>query len=92
MNRISLTILTILSLAVPATFGQLGIFSHEQDVGAAAEPGSVKLDCARGEDTVAGGGENNWNTNHALGTINVPSWLPYSRFIAFVSYQLAYPE
>lgn len=66
MNRIAFTTLTILSLAAPAAFGQLGIFFNEQDVGTVAKPGSVNFDSARSEYTVAGGGENIWNTNDAF--------------------------
>jgi regulation of enolase protein 1 (concanavalin A-like superfamily) len=52
-------------LAFPAST-DLGIFSHQRDIGNVAKPGSVNFDPARGEYLIAGGGENMWFTNDAF--------------------------
>ena len=49
-----------------ATSTELGIFSHQHDIGNVARPGSVNFDSARGEYLIAGGGENMWFTNDAF--------------------------
>jgi Tol biopolymer transport system component/regulation of enolase protein 1 (concanavalin A-like superfamily) len=45
---------------------ELGIFSHQSDIGNVARPGSVNFDPAKGEYLIAGGGANMWFTNDAL--------------------------
>jgi Tol biopolymer transport system component len=45
---------------------ELGIFSHQRDIGSVARPGSVNFDPAKGEYLIAGGGENMWFTNDAF--------------------------
>ena len=42
---------------------ELGIFSHQRDIGNVARPGSVNFDPAKGEYLIAGGGGNMWYTN-----------------------------
>ena len=49
-----------------ATSTELGILSHQHDIGNVARPGSVNFDSARGEYLIAGGGENMWFTNDAF--------------------------
>jgi len=44
----------------------LGIFSHQRDIGKVARPGSVNFDPATGEYLIAGGGGNMWFTNDAF--------------------------
>jgi regulation of enolase protein 1 (concanavalin A-like superfamily) len=44
----------------------LGIFSHQQDIGNVAKPGSVDFDPAGGGYLIAGGGGNIWYTNDAF--------------------------
>jgi regulation of enolase protein 1 (concanavalin A-like superfamily) len=49
-----------------ATSTELGILSHQHDIGNVARLGSVNFDSARGEYLIAGGGENMWFTNDAF--------------------------
>ena len=44
----------------------LGIFSHQGDIGPVARPGSVNFDPASGEYRIAGGSENMWSTHDAF--------------------------
>jgi len=44
----------------------LGIFSHQRDIGNVARPGSVNFDPAKGEYRIAGGGGNMWATTDAF--------------------------
>jgi Tol biopolymer transport system component len=45
---------------------ELGIFSHQRDIGNVARHGSVDFNPATGEYLIAGGGENMWFTNDAF--------------------------
>jgi hypothetical protein len=50
-------------------FGQqtiLGAFSNHADIGNVAKAGSARFDAAKGEYSIAGGGENMWFTNDAF--------------------------
>jgi TolB protein len=56
----------ILCVSVKMAYGQIGIFSNQQDVGSTAKAGSATFDSVTGEYTIAGGGENMWATNDAF--------------------------
>ena len=47
-------------------FGQVGIFSAEQDIGATAKAGSAAFDADKHQYLVTGGGANMWMTNDAF--------------------------
>ncbi|HTY87815.1 MAG TPA: hypothetical protein VMB80_10150 [Candidatus Acidoferrum sp.] len=59
----------VLALGIRPAFGDttnLGVFTHEADIGNCAKPGSVSFNPATGEYTIAGGGDNMWFTNDAF--------------------------
>jgi WD40 repeat protein len=66
MNRIVLTGCLALAVSVQIAFGQLGIFSNDQDVGAVAKPGSATFDADKHQYLITGGGANMWMTNDAF--------------------------
>lgn len=57
------TALVLLIACGQTAFGQLGVFSNEQDVGAVAKAGAAKYDADKREYLITGGGENMWTTN-----------------------------
>lgn len=57
------TALVLLIAGGQTAFGQLGVFSDEQDVGAVARAGAAKFDAGKREYLITGGGENMWMTN-----------------------------
>lgn len=63
MKRIVLPALILLIAGGQIAFGQLGVFSNEQDVGAVARAGAAKYDAEKREYLITGGGENMWMTN-----------------------------
>jgi TolB protein len=63
MKRIALSGLVLLIAAGQAAFGQVGIFSNDQDIGAVAKPGSATFDAGKHQYLITGGGANMWMTN-----------------------------
>ncbi len=67
-SRYFLTVVVFL-MSAKLTYGasaELGIFSHQRDIGNVARRGSVDFNPATGEYLIAGGGENMWFTNDAF--------------------------
>lgn len=64
MKKIFLSAFIVLTAGI--AFGQIGIFSDEQDIGATAKTGSAKFDADKQEYLVTGGGANMWMTNDAF--------------------------
>jgi WD40 repeat protein len=67
-SRHLLAIVVLFMSAKPAYANStdLGIFSHQRDIGNVARPGLVNFDPAKGGYFIAGGGENMWSTNDAF--------------------------
>jgi Tol biopolymer transport system component len=63
MKRIALSGLVLLIAAGRTAFGQVGIFSNDQNVGAVAKPGAATFDADKGQYLITGGGANMWTTN-----------------------------
>jgi regulation of enolase protein 1 (concanavalin A-like superfamily) len=64
-----LSLFFILSMSAKLAYAdstELGIFSHQRDIGSVAKPGSVNFTPATGEYLIAGGGGNMWYTNDAF--------------------------
>lgn len=66
MKRLLFSGFVLLLASGPLAFGQLGIFSNEQDIGATAKAGSTIFDADKHQYLVTGGGANIWFTNDAL--------------------------
>src|SRR5579862_3936487 len=66
MNRFLFSGFVFLAASGQLAFGQLGIFSNEQDIGATAKAGSATFDAEKHQYLVTGGGANMWMTNDAF--------------------------
>jgi len=66
MTKNIILIFGILFTSAKLVFGEIGIFSGQQDVGTVAQPGSADFDPAKAEYLIAGGGANMWSTNDAF--------------------------
>ncbi len=63
---LAVVILFMSAKLASAASTDLGIFSHQRDIGNVARSGSVNFDPARGEYLIAGGGGNMWATADAF--------------------------
>ena len=88
----------LVSLQAGCVYSQgssFGIFEANSDIGDVRKPGYVKYDASQETYLVAGGGGEIQVLAKLFGgqgTINVPSWSPDSKNLAFVSYRLINPE
>jgi regulation of enolase protein 1 (concanavalin A-like superfamily) len=63
---LAIVVLFMSATLASAASTELGIFSHQRDIGNVAGPGSVNFDPAKGEYLITGGGGNMWYTNDAF--------------------------
>jgi Tol biopolymer transport system component/regulation of enolase protein 1 (concanavalin A-like superfamily) len=63
---LAIVVLFMSAKLASAASTELGIFSHQSDIGNVAKAGTVNFDPAKGEYLIAGGGENMWFTNDAF--------------------------
>jgi hypothetical protein len=65
-HLLAIVVLFMSAKLASANSTELGIFSHQSDIGNVARAGTVNFDPAKGEYLIAGGGENMWFTNDAF--------------------------